>query len=381
MGRRKIIHIDCDCYYAALEVRDFPDLAGKPVAVGGDGPRGVLSTCNYEARAFGVRSAMPTARARLLCPSLIVQPSRFDVYRSVSARIREILERYTDQIEPLSLDEAFLDVSESGFAQGSATLLAQHLRAEIAREVGITVSAGVAPNKYLAKIASDWNKPDGLWVIPPAQVDEFVRVLPVDRLFGVGRKTAERMHRLGYENCGDLQNIPLGQLLDQFGRFGSRLYQLVRGVDERPVKTERQRKSLSVETTFATDLPGLEDCLAQLPGLFQELNRRLARPGSLASSVDRVFLKMRFKDFKQTTIERDRPLTLGTFQGLVEQAWERRHEPVRLLGLGVRFDGSGSERQLSLFDAMEGDTMSDLAKDLIHQPAVEHVQPVAQYGA
>lgn len=374
MTVRKIIHIDCDCYYAALEVRDFPHLAGHPVAVGGRGPRGVLSTCNYEARRFGVRSAMPTRRALSLCPSLIIQPSRFDVYRLVSSQIRAIFERYTDRIEPLSLDEAYLDVSDSDFAQGSATLLAQHIRQEVASEVGITVSAGVAPNKYLAKIASDWNKPDGLCVVAPGQVDDFVRQLPVDRLFGVGAKTAERLHSLGYRNCGDLQGASLAELIDGFGRFGPRLYQLARGIDDRPVKTERIRKSLSVEHTYDTDLPGLDLCRAQLAPLYDELQRRLAKQGK-AIGVQTVFLKMRFRDFTQTTVERSLPLDVSSFEQLAIEAWRRREEPVRLLGLGVRFREDGADRQLSLFEPTAAE--SGLGEDLIHQSTVQGVQSIA----
>lgn len=349
MTVRKIIHIDCDCYYAALEMRDFPHLRGQPVAVGGRGPRGVLSTCNYEARAYGVRSAMPTRRALSLCPNLIIQSSRFDVYRSVSQQIREIFTRYTDQIEPLSLDEAFLDVTASDFAQGSATRLAEHLRAEVFREVGITVSAGVAPNKYLAKIASDWNKPDGLCVIAPSQVERFVRQLPVDRLFGVGKKTAERLHSLGYRSCGDLQAATLAELIDLFGRFGPRLYQLARGIDDRPVKVERERKSLSVEHTFDVDLAGLVACEEHLARLFDELQRRLSKQSDTAA-IQRVFLKMRFRDFSQTTVERAMPLSLASYRRLAEEAWARQSEPVRLLGLGVRFSEGGADRQLSLFE-------------------------------
>ncbi|GGX69650.1 DNA polymerase IV [Saccharospirillum salsuginis] len=372
MTVRKIIHIDCDCYYAALEMRDFPQLRDHPVAVGGRGPRGVLSTCNYEARRYGVRSAMPTRRALSLCPSLIIQPSRFDVYRAVSRQIRDIFERYTDRIEPLSLDEAYLDVSESDFAQGSATLLARHLRAEIAREVGITVSAGVAPNKYLAKIASDWNKPDGLCVIPPGRIDEFVHQLPVDRLFGVGQKTAERLHALGYRNCGDLQAASMAELIERFGRFGPRLYQLARGIDDRPVKTERVRKSLSVEHTFDTDLAGLDDCREHLSRLFEELQRRLGK--RVQPAIHRVFLKMRFRDFNQTTVERALPLTLDSFNRLAGEAWRRQGEPVRLLGLGVRFVEGDENRQLSLFEPPAQESMS---KNLIHQSTVQGVQSVA----
>lgn len=372
MTLRKIIHIDCDCYYAALEMRDFPELRGRPVAVGGQGPRGVLSTCNYEARAFGVRSAMPTARARSLCPALIIQPSRFDVYRSVSRQMRAIFTRYTDRIEPLSLDEAFLDVSESTVFAGSATRLAEHLRAEIKRELGITVSAGVAPNKYLAKIASDWNKPDGLCVITPDRVAEFVQALPVERLFGVGQKTAERMHQLGFRTCGDLQQASLMTLIDRFGRFGPRLYQLARGEDERPVRTERYAKSLSVEHTYPTDLPDETSCQQQLPVLFEELQRRLAKR-SQDGAIGRVFLKMRFRSFQQTTVERALPVTEASFQTLLSEAWQRRDESVRLLGLGVRFTDQALNQQLTLFEGLAGGGV-----DAVHQPSIEFNESLAE---
>lgn len=370
---RKIIHIDCDCYYAALEMRDFPELGGQPIAVGGQGPRGVISTCNYEARAFGVRSAMPTGRARSLCPSLLIRPARFDVYRAVSQQMRDIFSRYSDRIEPLSLDEAFLDVSDSSAFAGSATLLAEHLRAEIRRELGITVSAGVAPNKYLAKIASDWNKPDGLCVITPDQVGEFVRSLPVERLFGVGQKTAERMHRLGYRSCGDLQQASLTTLVEQFGRFGPRLYQLARGEDERPVRTEHRAKSLSVEHTYPSDLPDQLSCRSQLDTLFGELQRRLAKRRSTLA-IERVFVKMRFRSFRQTTVERALPVQPEAFASLLTEAWQRGREPVRLLGLGVRFAGADADRQLDFFS----DTGA-VGEDAIHQPPVQFEQALAQH--
>ncbi|WP_199224152.1 DNA polymerase IV [Saccharospirillum sp. MSK14-1] len=369
---RKIIHIDCDCYYAALEVRDFPELRGFPVAVGGQGPRGVLSTCNYEARAFGVRSAMPTARARAMCPGLIIQPSRFDVYRSVSRQMRAIFARYTDQIEPLSLDEAYLDVSDSTAFAGSATRLAEHLRHEIKQELGITVSAGVAPNKYLAKIASDWHKPDGLCVITPDKVAEFVQALPVERLFGVGQKTAERMHQLGFRTCGDLQQASLMTLIDGFGRFGPRLYQLARGEDERPVRTERFAKSLSVEHTYPTDLSDETTCLQQLPTLFEELQRRLAKR-TQTGAIERVFVKMRFRSFQQTTVERALPVTEASFTTLMTEAWSRRGEPVRLLGLGVRFAEQASNQQLALFEGLTGGGVN-----AVHQSPVEFDEAVTE---
>ena len=204
MPQRKIIHVDCDCFYAAVEMRDDPSLRDVPLAVGGEGGRGVVATCNYRARAFGVRSAMPGSEARRLCPGLVTVPPDMGKYRAVSRQVMNILRELTDLVEPLSLDEAFLDVSDVSGHKGSGTLMARYLRERILREVGITVSAGVAPNKFLAKIASDWQKPDGLFVVTPDRVQEFVRDLPVEKLFGVGQVTAARLHALGVRTCGDM---------------------------------------------------------------------------------------------------------------------------------------------------------------------------------
>ncbi len=209
MPQRKIIHVDCDCFYAAVEMRDDPSLREVPLAVGGDGGRGVVTTCNYKARAYGVRSAMPGSEARRLCPGLVTVPTDMGRYRAVSQQVMAILREMTDLVEPLSLDEAFLDVSDVTDHKGSATLMARHLRERVRREVGITISAGVAPNKFLAKIASDWEKPDGLFVIRPEDVEGFVQGLPVEKLFGVGQVTASKLHALGVKTCGDMQALGL----------------------------------------------------------------------------------------------------------------------------------------------------------------------------
>jgi len=263
---RKIIHCDCDCFYAAVEMRDNPALKGAPIAVGGDAAhRGVIATCNYEARHFGVRSAMPTSQALQRCPHLIVIPPSMDKYREASQFITAIYRDYTDLVEPLSLDEAYLDVTDSVQHQGSGTLIAQEIRARIAQTVGITASAGVAPNKFLAKIASDWNKPDGLFVIRPKDVAEFVKTLPIAKVFGVGKVTAAKLQTLGVTTCLDLQSWSIYELENQFGKFGERLYELCRGIDQRDVCANRERKSVSVEETYTHDLPDLAACLTQLP--------------------------------------------------------------------------------------------------------------------
>ena len=312
--QRKIIHIDCDCYYAALEMRDFPYLQGRPVAVGGAGPRSVLSTCNYEARSFGIHSAMPTSRAFTLCPQLVVQPHRFEVYRAVSEQMHRIFARFTDKIEPLSLDEAFLDVTDSTWFGGSATLLAEHIRQEIFQELGITVSAGVGPNKFIAKICSDWNKPNGLFVVTPAQVDAFLTELPVRKINGVGKKLTHRLATMGVQTCGDLRQWPLPKLIQYFGKSGLWLHQRAQGIDNRPVGRAGLRKSLSIEHTFATDLAGESDCLAELKGLYQALQTRMAK--KQLPPIKSLFVKVRFNDFSTTTMERAWALSFASFQKL-----------------------------------------------------------------
>lgn len=335
---RKIIHIDCDCFYAAVEMRDDPSLRHRPVAVGGDpGKRGVISTCNYEARQYGVRSAMASAYARRLCPQLIILPHRIAYYREASRQIMGILQQYSDTIEPLSLDEAFLDVTVQPHYQGSATRMAEAIRKQVKSQVGITVSAGVAPNKFLAKIASDWNKPDGLFVIRPQDVSAFVPQLPVEKLHGVGKVTAERLHRLGIHTCADILAMDRFQFMEQTGGFGEHLYQLAQGQDDRPVQERSQRKSVSVEHTYDKDLPDLASCLRQLPALQERLQQRLQRTRQ-ASLIKKVFVKIKFADFTSTTMECciAQP-SLPVYQTLCDEAFQRRRMAVRLLGVGVRF--------------------------------------------
>ncbi|MGQ4877098.1 DNA polymerase IV [Billgrantia sp. LNSP4103-1] len=345
---RKILHADCDCFYAAVEMRDNPALRDIPLAIGGSAEgRGVISTCNYPARAFGIHSAMPTARALRLCPHLTLLPGDFDRYREASRQLLEIFHELTPLVEPLSLDEAFLDVTEVTRFSGSATWMAHWLKEECLKRVGITVSVGAAPSKFLAKIASDWEKPDGLTVITPAQVDDFVRELPVTKLHGVGPATGKRLQALDIATCKDLQGIPLERLLQEFGKFGQRLHELARGIDERPVRIERERKSVSAEVTFATDLSNLNECHAELAPLCERLEARLARHGH--PPIAGTFVKVRFDDFSLTTLDsRGGQPNAETFAALMEQAWARRQRPVRLLGVGVRLVPDDARRQLSL---------------------------------
>lgn len=353
-AERKIIHVDCDCFYASIEMRDDPSLRGLPLAVGGSpDSRGVIATCNYEARRYGVHSAMSSRRARVLCPTLRILPPDMARYRAASAAIMDIYRDFTDRIEPLSLDEAYLDVSGRPHCRGSATLMAEAIRARIRDEIGITASAGIAPNKFLAKVASDWNKPDGQKVILPEAVDAFVAALPVAKVPGIGKVTAERMKRMGIVTCADLRQFGRIDLLREFGRFGERLYHLARGEDEREVCVERVRKSVSVEETYAQDLPDLAACLQALPELIERLKTRIERAGN--PPFDGLNCKLKFSDFTQTTVEQgDTGLDADHLARLLRQGHARgAGKPVRLLGVGVRLsvqDSTPAAQQLPLFE-------------------------------
>ena len=332
---RAIIHLDMDCFYAAIEVRDRPSLRGKPVGVGGARDRrGVLTTCNYEARKFGVRSAMPTFMALQRCPNLIVLPTRFDVYRREAAVIRGILHRFTSLIEPISLDEAYLDVSAH---PGTPAPLAQVIRGMIFRKTKLTSSAGIGPNKLIAKIAGETNKPNGQFEVTPEEVPAFVEKLPVRKIWGIGEKTERKLEELSVKTCGELQRFSRPDLVDLFGKFGVELYDLCRGIDYRPVEPDRPRKSLSTEETFTVDLTTLEQCEERLEELFQELMADLAQKES-TRAITKIFVKLKFNDFTRTTAERaGLAPTLQDFRSLLAEAFARTGKPVRLIGLGVRF--------------------------------------------
>jgi len=344
---RAIIHLDMDCFYAAIEVRDRPSLRGKPVGVGGARDRrGVLTTCNYEARKFGVRSAMPTFMALQRCPDLIVLPTRFDVYRREAAVIRGILHRFTSLIEPLSLDEAYLDVTEHPGAPGP---LAQVIRETIFRKTKLTSSAGIGSNKLIAKIASEINKPNGQFEVTPEQVPEFMEKLPVRKIWGIGEKTERRLEELGVKTCGQLQRFSRPELVEFFGKFGLDLYDLCRGIDHRPVEPDRPRKSLSTEETFAADLTTVDNCEEKLEDLFQELMGDLAQKES-TREIRKIFVKLKFNDFTRTTAERaGLAPTLQDFRSLLDEAFARTRKPVRLIGVGVRFsDARPADAQIPL---------------------------------
>lgn len=327
-----------DCFYAAVEVKYRPELRGKPLGIGGPAnTRSVLCTASYEARKFGVRSAMPSSQALRLCPQLILIPPHFELYKAESRKVREIMERFTKKIEPLSLDEAYLDVTDCEQFGGSATLIAQEIRRLIYTELNLTASAGIAPNKFLAKIASDWKKPNGQFVIRPQDVESFVKDLAVEKIFGVGKVTAQKMHELGLKTCGDLQKLTVFELHNWFGSRAQELHDFARGIDHREVVTEWERKSLTVEETFNRDLQTLEECFKTLPSLYEDFQRRLLK-GQFQDRIKGLVVKLKFHDFKQTTHEEviQTIPTLQDFERLLERAWLRRASPVRLVGLGVR---------------------------------------------
>jgi len=334
-----------DCFYAAVEVKYRPELKGKPLGIGGPpNTRSVLCTASYEARKYGVRSAMPSSQAVRLCPELILIPPHFDLYRAESRKVREIFQRFTNKIEPLSLDEAYLDVTDCEHFGGSATLIAQEIRRLIFTELQLTASAGVAPNKFLAKIASDWKKPNGQFVIRPQDVEGFVQTLPVEKIFGVGKVTAQKMHDLGLHTCGDIQKYTVFELHHWFGSRAQELHDFARGIDHREVVTEWERKSLTVEETFNRDLQTFEECRKTIRPLYDDFIKRLDR-GDYKERIKGLVVKLKFYDFKQTTHEEvchDVP-TLEDFERLLERAWYRRAVPVRLVGLGVRM-GSNKKK-------------------------------------
>lgn len=337
---KKIIHIDMDCFYAAVETREDPSLQGKPVSVGGrPETRGVVAACNYEARAFGVHSAMPMSQAVKKCPQLIMLGVNMALYREVSKKIQAIFREYTPLVQPLSLDEAFLDVSHCKQCKGSATLIAQKIRKQIKDEHNLNASAGIAPNKFLAKIASDWNKPNGQFVVTPKDIDAFVIDLPVKKIFGVGKVTNLKMQKLGIHTCRDLQALSKTQLHDYFGKFGDSLYGLCRGVDDRPVRTDSIRKSLSVEDTFIQDRKDIGECLHEVEKLYESLVSRLDKSQQKKIlPIKALYIKLRFNNFKTTTAQliASEP-NIYTYKKLIETAYNRGNRPVRLIGLGIQF--------------------------------------------
>lgn len=350
-----ILHVDMDAFYASIEVRDRPELLGKPVIVGGTpAGRGVVAAASYEVRRFGVHSAMPTATALRLCPQAIVLPPRMDYYGRISEQIRDIFFRYTPLVEPLSLDEAFLDVTGSQAAFGPAIEIARQVKRQIAEETGLNASVGIAPNKFLAKIASDLKKPNALVFVDPTHVPQFLDPLPVGRIWGVGRVTGETFSRLGIETIGQLRQLSLETLRTHFGQAGEHFHQLAAGIDPRPVVPDREAKSISHETTFAQDIEEPEVLRAWLRELTEHVGQRLRRHRLRGRTVQ---VKVRFADFQ--TITRAQTLTEPT--NVTEVLWQaavkllsdrlpQRRLRVRLLGVGVSGLDNRQQVQMSLFD-------------------------------
>lgn len=336
--QRKIIHVDMDCFYAAIEIRDNPSLIGKPVAVGGSPDnRGVICTCNYVAREYGIHSAMSTAKAYRCCSDLILLPVNMSKYRQAAKRIHAIFREFTDLVEPLSLDEAYLDVTNSSYFHGSATWIAKAIRDKIRQEEKLTASAGVSSNKFLAKIASGWQKPNGLFVIHPNEISAFVKNLAVDELFGVGKVTAEKLHRMGLRTCADLQKLSLLELINNFGKLGDHLYNQCRGIDHRAVQPNKVRKSLSVERTFTHDILDQELCLNIIHDLYDELIIRV-RESANNRSIKNQYLKIKFNDFKQKSVEiASNEINLDQYLKLFHQCYLSEERSIRLLGIGVHF--------------------------------------------
>lgn len=333
---RKIIHVDMDAFYASVEMRDRPELRGVPMAVGGQSDRrGVLCTANYEARKYGVRAAMATKTALKLCPKLVLIPPNFSKYSEASRQVFEIFRQFTDKIEPLSLDEAYLDVSECELFNNSATLIAAEIRKLIFEKTGLTASAGIAPNKLLAKLSSDFKKPNGQFTVAPDKIDEIIKTVPVGRIWGVGKVMNERLAQIGIKTCADLQEYPRHELIHSFGKMGDLLYDFCRGIDEREVETEFERKSLSVERTFNRDLESVED----IKPLFSEMVEEVRE--SLENYTDRTIknlhVKIKYFDFQSTTIERQLNLNEENFWELFLERWQQDPRALRLVGVGVKF--------------------------------------------
>jgi len=334
---RKIIHVDMDAFYASVEQMDHPELRGKPIAVGGSKERGVVAAASYEARKYGVYSAMSSIIAARKCPHLIFVNPRFERYQEISHQIREIFYEYTDLVEPLSLDEAYLDVTENKMNHPSATLLAQEIRAKIKERVGLNASAGISINKFMAKVASDINKPNGQKTIPPEEVVAFLETLPIEKFFGVGKVTAERMNKHGIYTGKQLKEHTLEYLTTYFGKSGSHFYDIVRGIQRSQVKPDRIRKSIAAERTFSHDLSSEQFMLDQLDRIADELEKRLLRNNAKGKTIT---LKLKYSDFTQQT----RSKTLAHYVNMKEEFYpvikelifqESPKHTVRLLGISI----------------------------------------------
>jgi DNA polymerase IV len=344
-----------DAFFASVEQLDNPELKGKPVAVGGSGERSVVAAASYEARKFGVRSAMPSVTAKKLCPNLIFVRPHFERYQEVSSSVFEIFKEYTTKIEPLSIDEAFLDVTSDKKNIGSATIIAKEIRKEIKKKTGLTASAGISVNKFLAKIASDIKKPDGQFVIPPEDAAKFIEELPIEKFYGIGKVTAEKMHKLGIHNGNDLKSWDLTSLVRNFGKVGMFYYKIVRGEDDREVETNLERKSIGTELTFDKDLTTRFEIVAELYKIEKELMSRLEESETSGRTIT---LKVKFADFRQITRSRTLSTYIRDFEtlhrevGSIRKSLKLEGSRIRLLGVSVSNleTDDRSDRQLLLFE-------------------------------
>jgi DNA polymerase-4 len=334
---RKIIHIDMDAFFASVEQRDYPEYKGKPIAVGGQGSRGVVAAASYEARKFGVYSAMPSKIAIKKCPFLIFVKPRFEAYKEVSDQIREIFLEYTHLVEPLSLDEAYLDVTHHKKGKPSATLIAKEIKERILAETGLTASAGISINKFLAKTASDYRKPNGLFLIKPEEAEAFVENLPIEKFFGIGKVTAEKMHKMHIYNGADLKKLSEYELIKNFGKQGS-YYHISRAIDNRQVEPERARKSVGAENTFSTDISDIQEMLNELEQIAKTLFDRIIKSNSYGKTIT---LKVKFHDFRQITRSKTLNSEIKSYNILWSSSLEifnktnLDNRKVRLLGLSV----------------------------------------------
>lgn len=360
MGLRKIIHVDMDAFYASVEQRDNADYRGKPIAVGRAEERGVVAAASYEARRYGVRSAMSSFKAKKLCPDLIFVPGRMSYYKEISLQIREIFHEYTDIIEPLSLDEAFLDVTDNKKGMLFAVDIAREIKQRIRKELNLVASAGVSYNKFLAKVASDYRKPDGLCTIHPAQALEFIGKLPIEAFWGVGKVTAQKMHLLGIHNGEDLRRSSLEFLHRQFGKVGSLYYDFSHGIDNRPVEAVRIRKSVGCEHTLEKDITIHSSIIIELYHVATELIDRLARAGFKGNTLT---LKLKFNDFSQKTRSISVAHELTTLKEILPLAKQLLKEvdltghPIRLIGLSVSnpYDEENAKRKYPVQLSIEWD--------------------------
>jgi len=357
MEQRKIIHVDMDAFFASVEQRDHPELRGKAIAVGYDGPRGVVSTASYEARKYGVHSAMPMVTAKRKCPHLIVVPGHYSVYKEVSAQVHEIFSQYTDLIEPLSLDEAFLDVTHNKKGIPLAVDIAREIKQSIREQLHLTASAGISYNKFLAKIASDYRKPDGICTIHPDVAIDFIDKLKIENFWGVGPKTAQQMHYMGIFNGADLRKVSLKHLQEVFGKMGPVLYNFARGIDHRPVEPYHERKSVGCEQTFLKDIYEPAALTIELYHTVIELVRRLEKDGFEGKTLT---LKIKFADFQQITRSYTHDKALVTKEDILPLAKLLLKEvdihsahPIRLMGLSVSNPANGGRSEQPLWRQLE----------------------------